>query len=140
MSYGFIPNNELLRLLGCKQHATSTPGYLTTECDDQGRTSIDKIFVVGEAGQIGGAQVALLQGRLTGWSASEALGYPAPPRTSAQYKTTQRQLHRQRIFQQRLWSLFSSWLPLLSGWSKSRLGRPMPPCTSPMGCPTSQCG
>ena len=108
MNYGFLPSNELLRLLGCKQYPTTTPGYLMTECDDQGRTSIDKIFVVGEAGRINGAQVALLQGRLAGWSAAKALGYAIPSQSSAKFKKAQRQLHRQKRFQQRLWSLFSS--------------------------------
>jgi glycine/D-amino acid oxidase-like deaminating enzyme len=71
--------------------------------DRNGETSIPGVFVVGEAGAIGGAQTALAQGRLAGCKAAENLALAVP---ATRLKTARRELRRHRRFQDAIWSLY----------------------------------
>jgi len=102
--YGFLPANELARLLGCAHEPVDRGlGNLVTTRDRNGETSIPGVFVVGEAGAIGGAQIALAQGRLAGYKAAENLARSVP---SAKRKAARRALSRHRRFQDAIWSLY----------------------------------
>jgi NADPH-dependent 2,4-dienoyl-CoA reductase/sulfur reductase-like enzyme len=56
--YGLVPNTQLARLLGCE---TRTGGVVV---DTEQRTSIANVFAVGEATGIGGAPLAIVEGRI----------------------------------------------------------------------------
>ena len=103
MGYGFLPSSELARQLGCKSYV-SAQGQLAVERSETGRTSIPNIYVVGEAGGIGGAQIALRQGQLAACELLQSLGRQAPLSVTK----IQGQLRRQQAFQNALWSLFAS--------------------------------
>ncbi|CAM2865132.1 ferredoxin [Komagataeibacter xylinus] len=100
---GFVPANELARLLGCAHRYVATPvPHLEVERDDVGRTSLADVFVVGEAGGFGGAMVAQAQGALAAQAILGLLGYPTRPARAAR-----RQLQDARAFQSALWTLYA---------------------------------
>ncbi|WP_417803777.1 FAD-dependent oxidoreductase [Thalassospira lucentensis] len=101
MGGGFVPSNELLRLLGCAHDVEN--GVLLVKRDRFGCTSQHDIFAVGEAARFGGAHIALAQGRVTGAEIARTLELSAPDSSS-----DQRQLTRHSRFQKALWSLYKA--------------------------------
>jgi NADPH-dependent 2,4-dienoyl-CoA reductase/sulfur reductase-like enzyme len=91
MGYGFLPQNEIARALGC-DHRPESDGSLATVRDDDGRTSVAHVFLAGDAGGLGGARVAMAQGRIA--------ADPAPLRQA------RRLLQRHSRFQRALWTLY----------------------------------
>jgi glycine/D-amino acid oxidase-like deaminating enzyme len=101
---GFWPASELPRLLGCPQRAVRANGrHLEAERSPNGATSLEDVFIVGEAGAFGGAHVALAQGELAGVEAARRLGYEGPDTSSAR-----RRLAHHHRFQTALWRLFAT--------------------------------
>jgi len=107
---GFMPSSELPRLLGCAHRAIGEGGRGELERGDDGSTSMPDVFVVGEAGGFGGAQIARAQGVLAGAAIAAAAGRPRPETGAAQ-----RGLARARRFQAVLWRLFDAPAPPLPG-------------------------
>ncbi|HEX4769126.1 MAG TPA: FAD-dependent oxidoreductase [Lichenihabitans sp.] len=96
---GFWPSSELPRLLGCQAPA-GRPSEIRR--GDDGATSLEDVFVVGEAGGFGGAHVALAQGTLAGSEAARRLGHPSHGEDAS------RRLAHHRRFQRSLWTLFAA--------------------------------
>ena len=109
MGYGFLPSNELPRLLGCAHCATPDASGLEVIRDEDGQTSQPDVLVVGEAGGFAGAHVALAQGRLAGARARALVGLP-----SRIDPADRRALARHRRFQNALRRMFRSIEPGLS--------------------------
>ena len=101
MGYGFLPSNELLRLLGCRHRFDSTRGQLMTERDADCRTSVPDVLAVGDCCGTGGALAAEAEGTIAGTAAS---GRPA----GAEVARARSALARQRRFQAGLWRLFAA--------------------------------
>ncbi len=101
LGYGFLPADELPRLLGCAE-APAGAGVLR---DPDGRSTQPDVFVVGEAGGWGGAQAALAQGRLAGLALRAELCGQAK---SAEARAARVQLARAHRFQHALARLFAS--------------------------------
>lgn len=102
----FHPAHELARLLGCTHRPVAGPfPHLVTVRDDEGRTSQDDVFVVGEAGGFGGAFIALAHGALAAVAIARRLDRPVPPDVAP---FARRRLARHRRFQEALWSLFAA--------------------------------
>lgn len=83
VGYGFRPQIELLRLLGCAMQRDASSGDLVPVIDAAGRTSRPDVWVAGEVGGIGGVHAALT----TGDTVAEAIltgSQPAQRATSAQ--------------------------------------------------------
>jgi len=104
LGYGFLPSTELPRMLGCRQRFVARHlGYLAIETDDEGRSSVPGVFVVGDGADLGGSRVALARGTLAGVAAARALGLeagePAGVRTA---------LRQAQAFQQALWRLYQA--------------------------------
>ncbi len=97
---GFLPANELARLLGCS-HVPDGRGGLRAVREQDGRSSLADIFVVGEAGRFAGARVAEVEGRLAGRAAARDLGLETP----ANDKGLRESLIRHERFQRALWRL-----------------------------------
>lgn len=95
---GFWPASELPRLLGCRATREGV------ERSDDGSTSLDDVFVVGEAGGFGGAHIALAQGELAGREVARRLGAGA----SLTPTEADRRLAHHRTFQRALWQLFDA--------------------------------
>lgn len=84
LNFGFIPATELTRLAGCQQRFDAHFGSLATTTNDDLETSRAGIFAAGEVRGIGGAEVALLEGRIAGAAAARQLGYRRESATSEQ--------------------------------------------------------
>ncbi|MBD0736724.1 FAD-dependent oxidoreductase [Streptomyces sp. CBMA29] len=61
---GFRPQTELARLLGCATRTEPRGGDVLPVTDDDGRTSREDVYVVGEASGIGGARLAVAEGAM----------------------------------------------------------------------------
>lgn len=100
---GFLPQAELARALGCATRQDPATGFLIPERDETGATSHPGIWIAGDGGGMGGAQVALAQGTLAGAAAAAHLG-AAPPDTG----TARAALARARRFQAALWRTYAA--------------------------------
>ncbi len=73
LSYGFLPAVQLPRLAGCRiQYEADSGGWMTWHDQNQ-ETSVPGVYVAGEVGGIGGADVAEEEGRLAAIAALRAL-------------------------------------------------------------------
>ena len=79
LAIGLVPNVELLSLLDCDLSFKSELGGYVPDHDDWMRTSLDTVFVAGDAagfhdGMVLDPEIARNQGRLAGIAAAESLG------------------------------------------------------------------
>jgi glycine/D-amino acid oxidase-like deaminating enzyme len=92
----------LARALGARHRFVNAGlGHLATETDEEGRTSLDTVFAVGDGAALGGARVAASRGRLAGLAAARDLGHAAPVD-----RITREELRRAERFQGALWRMF----------------------------------
>jgi glycine/D-amino acid oxidase-like deaminating enzyme len=103
VGYRLQPSNELARMLGCAQHTTA-PGIVEITRGPAGTTSIPGVFVIGDGATLGGAHVAMAEGRLTADAILDGLCVARPVQDPAD----QRVLERHRKFQRHLWSLYAA--------------------------------
>lgn len=68
--YGFIAALELPLQLGCRAVADADDGSPVIDVDEYGRSSVDGVFVAGEATGIGGAALARVEGEIAGRAAA----------------------------------------------------------------------
>jgi thioredoxin reductase len=105
MGYGFAPQSELARALGCAFVPDPRTGALMAERADDGSTSVEGVFVIGDGGGLGGAPAAMAQGRLAGNAACRRLGKKGDEAAEA---LARRQLSEARRFQKALWGLYAA--------------------------------
>ncbi len=74
LSYGFLPSIQLASLVGCRLLFEERAGGWITWHDVNQQTSIEGVYVAGEVGGIGGADVAEEEGRLAVIAAARSLG------------------------------------------------------------------
>lgn len=65
MGYGFLPSNEIARMLGCRHVWDESLKTLVVERDEAGRTSVPEVYVIGDSAQVQGAKVAQARGVIT---------------------------------------------------------------------------
>jgi D-hydroxyproline dehydrogenase subunit alpha len=105
LGYGFQPNLELARLLGCRLSFARREGQFVVRRDPAMRTSVDGVFAAGEIGGIGGAELAECQGVLAGVAAARAAGHrDNAPRAT---RHAQRRAERLARFAELLADLFA---------------------------------
>ena len=102
LSEGFVPQLELSRLLGASLE-TDARGLAQVKRGLDGATAISGLWVAGDGGGPGGAQIAAAQGRLAGLAALRHLGRGAP--TDLQ---VHRVIARAERFQRALWAAFQA--------------------------------
>lgn len=73
--YGFLPSTELARACRCDHEYAPPLGCYAPCVDDWLESSVDNVFIAGDAAQIGGAKVAEQQGRLAALALARRLGY-----------------------------------------------------------------
>ena len=78
LAIGSVPNVELLSLLGCEMSFKSELGGYVPDHDEWMRTSVENVFVAGDAagfhdGMVQEPEIAENQGRLAGIAAAESL-------------------------------------------------------------------
>lgn len=104
LNYGFLPQSELPRALGCKFDYDLATGMLSARRSDDGRTNVAEVFIAGDAGGLGGAKVAADQGQLAGLAVINDLLPSSGAGTAA--ARTRRRLRRNADFQHALWRVF----------------------------------
>ena len=98
LSYGFLPSTQLTRLVGCQLIYSERAGGWVTRHDDDQRTSVTGVYVAGEVGGIGGADVAEAEGKLAALSALRSLGKVKPEALRQQEKQVRKTLAQARKF------------------------------------------
>jgi len=73
--FGLLPNAELARLAGCELRFDPARGGWVPRTDSWLQTSVPGLFVAGEVAGIGGAEAAMLEGRMAGLAAACRLGH-----------------------------------------------------------------
>lgn len=106
LGYGFEPANELLRALGCSHDYDSSRRQLVTRRDARGQTDIAGVFALGDCTGLGGAKVALAEGRLVGLEAATACGYQLSRELGESRREAEAERGRQQSFQKALWTLY----------------------------------
>lgn len=66
VGYGLAPSGEFARMLGCGHRFEPSRGGWIVNRSDEFETDVPGVFVVGDAAGIGGAEIALAEGRLIG--------------------------------------------------------------------------
>jgi NADPH-dependent 2,4-dienoyl-CoA reductase/sulfur reductase-like enzyme len=107
LGYGFIPSNEIPRALGCDHHIDPN-GTLETTKSITGRSSLETVWVVGDAGGVQGAYVAQARGEIAGFEILEDLGVSPSGRALLSLRRAQRLLSRHRRFQKSLAVLYDA--------------------------------
>ncbi|WP_342358717.1 FAD-dependent oxidoreductase [Terrarubrum flagellatum] len=107
LNSGFIPSTELARQLGCRhEYVDRHVGYLATATDENGRTSIDSVFAVGDGADVGGSVVAKQRAILAAQAILRDLTGREPDIGVTQ--RAKRNLDRALRFQNALWTLFAA--------------------------------
>jgi D-hydroxyproline dehydrogenase subunit alpha len=78
VGFGFRPSTELARLLGCLTRPEPATGEEVTAVDEDGATSSDGVYAVGECAGIAGVHAALVRGELAARAILRRLGREAP--------------------------------------------------------------
>ena len=72
--YGLVPGTELSRVLGCDSEYIHEFGGFIPVRNEKMQSSLSGVYVVGDGARIGGAENAMIEGRIAGWSAATFLG------------------------------------------------------------------
>ena len=103
IGYALHPSNEIARWLGCKHNAVA-PGLVAPVRDTNGQTSIAGVFVIGDGGVLGGAHVAMAEGRITAQGVMRNLSNAGPESDCRDSML----LRRHRRFHRYLWSMYEA--------------------------------
>jgi NADPH-dependent 2,4-dienoyl-CoA reductase/sulfur reductase-like enzyme len=106
LGYGFLPQGEAARALGCRFVALPGGG-MAAERSDDGRSSIASVFIPGDGGGLGGARVAMAQGTAAGAAIAADLNAPNTDAIRGESARALRDLARHRRFQRALWNLYA---------------------------------
>jgi NAD(P)H-nitrite reductase large subunit len=108
LGYGFLPSNELLRMIGCGQRWDSAFGQLRTVRDDSCETDVKGVFAVGDCAGLGGAPAALCEGVIAAAAIAQRLTGTVPAALEASAAQARADLARHRRFQNALWALYAA--------------------------------
>jgi thioredoxin reductase len=106
MGYGFEPQNELARALGCRGEWDARRDHLVMIRDADMQTSVQGVYVAGDCGGLNGARAARAQGAIAGLAAARAAGRSAA--SDPMPAAARRDLRRALRFQDALWTLFKA--------------------------------
>jgi NADPH-dependent 2,4-dienoyl-CoA reductase/sulfur reductase-like enzyme len=108
LGYGFLPNNELLRMLGCRHRYDAGRMQLIAERRDDCQTSMDGVFAIGDCCGLGGAVTAMHEGTIAATSVARSLGLDITSVADREVQRAKRRLARHSAFQTALWSLYAA--------------------------------
>jgi hypothetical protein len=115
--FGLVPAVELTRLLGCRHRWDTARGGWIPQRSADFQTTVPGVFVVGDCAGIGGAEVALAEGRLAGLLAGLRLGRGDARHLAGRLESARRRLarlHRARDAIAALWAPPATYLQLLT--------------------------
>jgi NADPH-dependent 2,4-dienoyl-CoA reductase/sulfur reductase-like enzyme/bacterioferritin-associated ferredoxin len=105
--YGFLPSTELARSCRCEFEYAPQTGCFVPRVDDWQESSVENVFVAGDAGGIGGVKVAGLQGRLAAVAIAHRLGALTGARFVSQEQEIRAGLARLRRFRAAMDEIFA---------------------------------
>ncbi|KMS68865.1 hypothetical protein ACM01_37425 [Streptomyces viridochromogenes] len=109
VGYGFTPQTEIPLQLGCEM-MLDADGSLIARVDSRQRSTVDGVYVAGEACGVGGAQLSLIEGELAGLHAAYASNGPSVDRGRLA------RLVRQRAAQRAFAAAMHQAYPVPDGW------------------------
>jgi thioredoxin reductase len=109
--FGLTPSVELTRLLGCRHRWDASRGGFVPERSADLETTVPGVFAAGDGAGIGGAEVALAEGRLAGLLAAVRLGR-GDVRDLGRPRARLARLHRVRDAIAHLWTPPATFLAL----------------------------
>ncbi|NPV55295.1 MAG: FAD-dependent oxidoreductase [Anaerolineae bacterium] len=107
IGYGMTPNTGLSRLIECRHEYDRRRGGWVPMRDETLQTSLPGVYVAGDMAGIGGAELARLEGRLSGLAVAVASGHLERGTAGELYGQMQRGLKSQRRFAGMLGALFT---------------------------------
>jgi thioredoxin reductase/bacterioferritin-associated ferredoxin len=94
LGFGFVPSTQLSQLCSCEQrYAPELGGWIPVTSAEM-ETTRPGVFAAGDATGVGGAMVAVLEGRIAGIAAAARLGALTPSEAAARMRPHQRALAR----------------------------------------------
>jgi hypothetical protein len=106
LGLGFTPSNEISRALGCRHRVDSSTLGLRAIVDGNGRTTVENVWVIGDAGGIEGARVAQALGVLAGVDVTRTLSGVVDAGLAAELRDAHGAVRRNRQFQRALSQLY----------------------------------
>ncbi|MEV0804991.1 FAD-dependent oxidoreductase [Micromonospora sp. NPDC050200] len=113
LGWGFTPSLELPLMLGAET-AKDVDGSLVVVVDDHQRSTVEGLYVAGEATGVGGAALAVHEGRLSGLAVAAALGQPADPAVMRRLRSAVRRGRRFAAAMHRTYPVPRAWPQWLS--------------------------
>jgi NADPH-dependent 2,4-dienoyl-CoA reductase/sulfur reductase-like enzyme/bacterioferritin-associated ferredoxin len=107
VSFGFLPSIELVRLAGCEIIYQPERGGFVPVHNEQMETSLSGVFVAGEVAGIGGAGIAMVQGRIAGIAAARQLGYLSDGEAEEQIRSAHSELAGLERFRKAMNEMFA---------------------------------
>ena len=105
--FGFQPNNEILRNLGCRHEFDAERGHMTVVRSADCETSVPGVYAIGDCCGLGGAPAAREEGIIAAAAIARAIkGHELPPLFDAEHAARKR-LASHRRFQAALWRMFA---------------------------------
>jgi NADPH-dependent 2,4-dienoyl-CoA reductase/sulfur reductase-like enzyme len=106
IGYGLAPSSELTRIAGCRQVWDKSLDTFVPYRDEAMRTSQRGVLVAGDCTRIGGAEIAVVEGRLAGLTAAHDAGLLDEARYRVRSKSEIRELGGHLRFRDVLDSLY----------------------------------
>ena len=98
LAVGLSPMSQLLDQAGCKMK--DTKGGFVPDCDEEGQTSVPGLYAAGDVSGIEEASSAMIEGRISGITIAEYLGFAKTDEKESRIKELEAQLDtlRQGMF------------------------------------------
>lgn len=106
--FGFLPNNEILRNLGCQHVFDTERGQMTVVRNEDCQTSVNGVYAIGDCCGLGGAPAACEEGIIAASAIVSALTGNIPDSLRRDEKEARARLRSHRDFQTALWGLFKA--------------------------------
>jgi NADPH-dependent 2,4-dienoyl-CoA reductase/sulfur reductase-like enzyme len=107
VGFGLTPQTELCRLLGCTLEYQEQRGGFVPRRNERMQTSCPGIYAVGDGAGIGGAENAVIEGRIAGYAVSAELGRIEEITAQQMISRKKKSIRREQRFARMLGSLFS---------------------------------
>ncbi len=107
IGYGLTPSTELCRQLDCDfEFDEFRGGFIPLRSDDM-QTSCPGVYAVGDGAGLGGAEMAMIEGRIAGYATAIQLGHMAERLAGEMIARENSTIRREQRFAQMLGALFS---------------------------------
>ncbi len=107
VGYGLTPSTELYRQLGCQMEFEGLRGGFVPNRNPYMETSCTGIYAVGDGAGLGGAQMAIIEGRISGYASAARLGHMSRAAADDMIGRAKPTIRREARFARTLGALFS---------------------------------